>query len=83
MQTEKNRVVLEPSSNTHVMTSEKEIVAKTVDGFPEMLTITVNGDKGIVSHGEHGTVVTESKHVIKTVQQEYNPILKTLQAAFD
>jgi hypothetical protein len=48
-----------------------------------MLTITVNGDKGIVSHGEHGTVVTESKHVIKTVQQEYNPILKTLQAAFD
>ena len=42
----------------------------------------VNGD-GVVTHGEHGTLKTESKNVIKYVQQELNPVTRKIQNAVD
>lgn len=81
--TNQHTLVLEPSSNTHLMSSNEEIKQNSVNGYPEMLILEVKGEKGIVTHGEHATVVTEHRHVIKTVQQEYNPILKKIQVAFD
>lgn len=71
--------VLEPSTNTHTMEAT-EIVKKDLGNG--ILKLNVKG-KGIVTHGEHGTLTTESDTVIKYVQQEFNPISKKLQNAFD
>ena len=73
-------VVLEPSTNTHVMKNENGILVHRITN--SILKLKVQGD-GIVNHGEHGTVKTESPDVIKYVQQELNPITKAIQNAFD
>ena len=76
----KETIVLEPSTNSHSMTGN--VTVKTE--LPEMggLVLEVEG-KGIVLHGEHGVVVTDSKNIIKLVQQEVSPITGLLQNAFD
>lgn len=71
--------VLEPSSNTHTLVAN-DVKSKTID--IGILQLEIEG-AGIVSHGEHGTVVTESKNVIKYNQMELNPVTKSLQNAFD
>jgi hypothetical protein len=78
---EKNIVILEPSTNTHKLHSNNEIVVEKIEDGT-ILKLQVNG-KGIVKHGEHGVLATESKHIIKYVQQELNPITNMLQNAFD
>jgi glutaredoxin 2 len=80
MQKEKTTVVLEESTNTHVLESENEIKMQKIG--PSTLKLKIQG-KGVVLHGEHGTICTESQDVIKYVQKEYNPILKAMQNAFD
>ena len=72
-------LVLEPSTNTHVINGN--IVSKK-DLGNGVLQLEIEGN-GIVTHGEHGTIKTESKNVIKYVQQEVIPITKKLQNAFD
>jgi hypothetical protein len=72
-------IVLEPSTNTHTLSANK-VKATTLENG--VMQIDVTG-KGIVTHGEHGTLVTESKRVYKYVQQELNPITKAMQNAFD
>ena len=49
------------------------------------VVLDVADDNMIVEHGHHNTVATETgtKRVIKITQQEYNPILKAFQNAFD
>lgn len=74
-----NVVVLEPSTNTHTLEASK-VVSKDLGGG--MLKLDIQG-KGIIVHGEHGTLITESRTVIKYVQQELNPITQALQNAFD
>lgn len=76
MQTE----VIEVSSNPHILKAPSIAIEQLTDLGG--LKLCVEG-KGIVLHGEHGVIVTEEKHVIKLVQQEYNPITKNLQNAFD
>ena len=71
--------VLEPSTNTHTLEAES---IKTKDIGNGILKLKVKGD-GIVTHGEHGTLKTESENVIKYVQQEVNPITRKMQNAFD
>jgi len=73
------KTVLEPSTNTHEMIAD-EILSKEVGNG--VLKLTINGE-GIVSHGEHGTIKTESRNVIKYIQQEVNPVTQALQNAFD
>lgn len=77
------KLVLEPSTNTHTLKAEK-ISSKEIDSdvLRGVIKITTNGD-AIVTHGEHGTIKTESEHVIKYVQQELNPVTKKMQNAFD
>jgi len=72
-------VVLEPSSNTHKMSANGVEVTEIT---PSILKLKVKGS-GYVTHGEHGTLVTESETVLKYVQQEYNPVTKAMQNAFD
>jgi len=72
-------VVLEPSTNTHSLNANSVSVEK-IDN--SILKLKVEGE-GIVTHGEHGTLTTESKNVIKYVQQEYNPVTRKLRNAFD
>lgn len=73
------KVVLEPSTNTHEI-SAPNVEVQDLGG--SILKLKVNGE-GIVTHGEHGTLVTESKNVIKYIQQEFNPVTKKLQNAYD
>ena len=75
----KREVVLEESTNTHKITANNVTVK---DLGNSILKLNIEGE-GIVTHGEHGVVKTETKHVIKYVQQELNPVTKNMQNAFD
>ena len=75
----KTKIVLEPSTNTHTLEAN-EVISKELENG--IVKLTVKGD-GIVTHGEHGTIRTESAHIMKYVQQELNPVTKKLQNAFD
>jgi len=75
----KQVVVLEPSTNTHSVSASSIEVTNLENST---LKLKINGD-GIVTHGEHGTLVTESPNVIKYNQQEFNPITRKLQNAYD
>lgn len=75
-----NEYVLEPSTNTHKITSTGKVDVKDLGN--SILKLKIEGS-GIVTHGEHGVIKTESPDVIKYVQQEVNPLTKRLQNAFD
>jgi hypothetical protein len=76
----KNKIiVLEPSTNTHTVEAN-HITAENLT--ESTIFLSING-KGVVSHGEHGTLSTESDFVIKIVQQEVNPVTKAIQNAYD
>jgi hypothetical protein len=74
------KVILEKSTNTHVLESETSVDVKNLD--ESTLLLKVKG-KGVVTHGQHGTVVTESPTVIKYVQKELNPVTRMMQNAYD
>lgn len=78
MKSEK-RVVLEQGTNTHVLESEK---IEVTDIAPSILKLKIKG-KGVVLHGEHGTICTEAETVYKYTQKEYNPVSRAMQNAFD
>lgn len=76
-------IKLEKSTNTHTTNSDVEVVKE----MNTMTTVVIEskGNSMIVEHGHHNTVATESetKQIIKITQQEYNPLLKAFQNAFD
>ena len=74
------KVVLEPSTNTHQLESEKIEVTNLGNGI---LKLKTSSNGGIVTHGEHGTIVTQSENIIKYVQQEVNPMTQRMENAFD
>jgi hypothetical protein len=82
MRESQQKLVLEKSTNTHVCSTPVEVTSS----WNDMATIILS-PKGqmIVEHGHHNTVATEegTKQVIKITQQEYNPVLKAMQNAFD
>jgi hypothetical protein len=71
--------VLEPSTNTHRLVADK-IEAKELGN--SVVKLKINGD-GLLMHGEHGVLKTESENVIKYVQQELDPIRQSFVNAFD
>ncbi len=74
------KFVLEESTHTHVIEGTTvEVVKDFGDGT---LQLKIKGN-GIVTHGEHGTVITESPNVVKYNQQELNPVTQALQRVFD
>ena len=75
-----NTVVLEPSTNTHRLVSKSKITVKDLGNSTLMINVA---KESIITHGEHGTLKTESPHIIKYVQQELNPVTKEMQNAFD
>jgi len=76
---QKETLILEPSTNTHVMEADKIEMKKLGNGI---IQLKISGN-GIVTHGEHGTIKTEAENVIKYIQQEINPISGIMQNAFD
>jgi hypothetical protein len=76
-------IILEPSTNTHILTTEG--VEPKVVNLPDLsgLKITNFSKNGIVTHGEHGLIVTESRNIIKLTQQEFNPVTQILQNSWD
>ena len=76
---QKETVILEPSTNSHVLEANKIEMKKLGNGI---IKLKIIGD-GIVTHGEHGTIKTEAENVIKYIQQEINPISGIMQNAFD
>ncbi|WP_299674494.1 hypothetical protein [uncultured Tenacibaculum sp.] len=70
---------LEKTTNTHVLEASKIKVVKTLNSTE---VIQIEGD-GFVTHGEHGCIKIESEYVIKYVQQEYNPITRIVENAYD
>lgn len=76
---QKETLILEPSTNTHVLEANKITMKKLGNGI---IQLKISGN-GIVTHGEHGTIKTEAENVIKYIQQEINPISGILQNAFD
>ncbi|MFW6219972.1 MAG: hypothetical protein ACOC33_03955 [bacterium] len=75
----KNSIVLEPSTNTHTLNGniiESEKISNSV------IDLKIKGD-GVVLHGEHGTIRTESNFITKYTQKEMHPISKKLMNAFD
>lgn len=73
-------VVLEPSTNTHRLESKQVEVTELGNGI---LKLKTSREGGVVTHGEHGTLCTQSEHVIKYVQQEVNPLTQRMENAFD
>lgn len=80
-QTTQNKTMLEPSSNTHMLEGEIKSI-KEIDNPVGTMLIETEGS-GIVTHGEHGPLKTESSIFMKVNQQEYNPIHDDMRAAFD
>lgn len=80
MESNMEKLVLEPSTNTHTLHCNK-VVAEPLDQLGGMV-LDVTG-KGLVLHGQHGVIGTERKDVIKLTQQEVNPITKSLQNSYD
>lgn len=76
---QKQEYVLEPSTNTHKLRANK-IEAKELGN--SVVQLKIEGD-GILMHGEHGVLKTESQNVIKYVQQEFDPIRQSFVNAFD
>lgn len=79
MEQSEKMIVLEPSTNTHKLEADS-IVSEVIGNGT--LKLKIKG-RGIVTHGEHHTLATESENVYKYVQQEYNPVMKAFQNAFD
>ncbi|AXG68324.1 hypothetical protein KORDIASMS9_00523 [Kordia sp. SMS9] len=73
------KYALEKTTNTHILEAENIKVRHTV-GSTQVLQIE---GEGMVSHGEHGIIKTDSKYVIKYVQQEFNPVTRIIENAFD
>jgi hypothetical protein len=78
MEKQSNTLVLEASSNTHVLHG----VENATEIAPSILKVTTIGEANLV-HGEHGTLKIESKHCVKYIQQELNVVTGAMQNAFD
>lgn len=78
---EKNRLVLEKSTHTHEI--ESNGIISSTELAPSTIKLKMETGVGIVRHGEHGTIRTESENVIKYVQQEFNPVTQAMQNAYD
>lgn len=79
---EKTTVVLEESTNTHVLKGNVSVTKK----MQKLNTVVLKTNGAtIVEHGQHATVRTEdeTKNIIKITQQEFNPITKAMMNAFD
>lgn len=78
------KIILQESKHPHYLEAQKveinTVFNKGKNG--QIVKLTIHGE-GLLTHGEHGTIKTESKHIIKYVQQEFNPITRIMVTSFD
>lgn len=79
MENQNKTLVLEPSSNTHLLKGND---IQSEDLGDSVIKVKIKGD-GLLLHGEHGVIKTESENFIKYNQLEFNPVTKVIQKAFD
>ncbi len=77
--TKKLILALGESTNTHIMTCEKE-VEYTQDGLNIDMLLE---ETGVVTHEEHDRILLPPGQYSKTNQMEFNPLDQTLNAVFD
>ncbi|KMQ58723.1 hypothetical protein ACM46_21575 [Chryseobacterium angstadtii] len=70
---------LEKTSNQHILKAPGYKVIEK-DGSTE--TFKISGD-GFIFHNEHHLLRVESEYFVKYIQQEYNPITKLIENAYD
>lgn len=70
---------LEKTTNMHELKASKIKVLKEI-GSTQVLKLK---GIGIISHGEHELIKTESHYIVKYVQQEFNPISRIIENAYD
>jgi hypothetical protein len=75
-----HQLVLEKSTNTHVLESEAEILGTEIEN--SITKVKTQGET-VLLHGEHGTLNIESRNFVKYVQQEFNPVTRIMQNSFD
>lgn len=80
-QTKKLVLALGEGSNTHILTSKKEIDFK-VDEATEQVEFILHS-QGILTHEEHAKIVLEQGKYKKYPQMEYDPFTENLRAVFD
>lgn len=80
MENNTKTVVLEQSTNTHVL--EGQVINEKDYGNGIMSVETANPG-AIVTHGEHGTLTMETRKTFKYIQQELNPVSGAIMNAID
>lgn len=73
------KITLQESTHIHELKASKIII---LDESPIHKHIQTEG-KGFIFHDEHGSIVTESSNLAQYIQQEYNPISKKFENAYD
>lgn len=76
------KLILEKSSNTHVLESPTKIVNQ-VTHESGVITVTTSEPNAFVTHGEHGTIAVETKTFHKTNLKEFNPLSRKIMNAID
>lgn len=71
--------ILEPSLHLHTLQASEVKILKKTNEY-ELLEVQGNG---LILHGEHGTLVTKEKYLVKYNQQELNPITNYFENVFD
>lgn len=77
--TKAKKVILEVSTHPHELCAGNIHITYS----DEVVTVMEVQGKGLVTHGEHGTLFTESTNIIKYTQQEQNPVTGLMQKSFD
>ena len=75
----KMKIALEKTTHTHLLEAD-EIIETKID---EMTTKLVVKGNGILMHGEHGDIITESPFIIVQNQVERNPLTGIIESAND
>ncbi|MBB6372298.1 hypothetical protein [Chryseobacterium shigense] len=70
---------LEKTGNQHILKAKGY---KVIDKDTAAETIKISGD-AFIFHNEHKILRIESEYFVKYIQQEYNPITKLIENAYD
>lgn len=72
-------LALGESTNTHILSCEKEVEYEQEGLNIDMLL----KDTGVITHEEHDTILLPPGDYSKVNQMEFNPLDQTLNAVFD
>ena len=74
-----HKIVLQESKNPHILEADEiEIIAAN----ERFQLLAINGN-GIIHHGEHGALHTNTPFLLKYTQQEIDPLTNNIYDVFD